>query len=72
LRGGPLLAERYAARPHAPVHMYSLGWQSPAHNGRVKAHHAMDLPFVFDNTEVADTTAGAPGARELTARISDT
>jgi len=38
----------------------------------MKAHHAMDLPFVFDNTQVADTTAGAPGARELAARISDT
>ena len=37
-----------------------------------KAHHAMDLPFVFDNTDVADTTTGAPGARELAARISDT
>jgi para-nitrobenzyl esterase len=67
-----LLAERYAARPRAPVYMYSLDWRSPAQGGRVKAHHAMDLPFVFDNTEVADTTAGAPGARELAARISDT
>jgi para-nitrobenzyl esterase len=67
-----LLAERYAARRRAPVYMYSLDWQSPAHDGRVKAHHAMDLPFVFDNTEVADTTAGAPGAREPAARISAT
>jgi len=67
-----LLAERYAARPRAPVYMYSLDWQSPAHGGRMKAHHAMDLPFVFDNTEVADTTTGAPGARELAARIADT
>jgi para-nitrobenzyl esterase len=67
-----LLAERYAERPRAPVYMYSLDWQSPAHGGRVKAHHAMDLPFVFDNTEAADTTAGAPGARGLAARISDT
>ena len=67
-----LLAERYAARRRAPVYMYSLEWQSPAHGGRVKAHHAMDLPFVFDNTDVADTTAGAPGARELAAQISAT
>jgi para-nitrobenzyl esterase len=52
--------------------MYSLDWQSPSHGGRLNAHHAMDLPFVFDNTEAADTTAGAPGARELAARISDT
>jgi para-nitrobenzyl esterase len=67
-----LLAERYAARRRAPVYMYSLDWQSPAHQGRVKAHHAMDLPFVFDNIDVAETTAGAPGARELAARISAT
>jgi para-nitrobenzyl esterase len=67
-----LLAERYATRRRAPVYMYSLDWQSPAHGGRVRAHHAMDLPFVFDNVDVPDTTAGAPGARELAARISDT
>ena len=68
-----LLAERYAARAgRAPVYMYSLDWQSPAHAGRMKAHHAMDLPFVFDNTEVPDTTAGAPGARDLAARMSAT
>ena len=67
-----LLAERYAARPRAAVYVYSLDWQSPSHGGRIKAHHAMDLPFVFSNTDVADTTAGAPGARELAARISDT
>src|SRR6266478_3115501 len=67
-----LLTERYAARRRAPVYMYSLDWQSPAHGGRLKAHHAMDLPFVFDNTEVADTTAGAPGAQELAARVAVT
>ncbi len=68
-----LLAERYAARPgRAPVYMYSLDWQSPAHDGRMKAHHAMDLPFVFDNPEVPDTTADARGARDLAARISAT
>jgi para-nitrobenzyl esterase len=67
-----LLAERYAARRGTPVYMYSLDWQSPAHDGRMKAHHAMDLPFVFDNTDVPDATAGAPGARELAARISAT
>ncbi len=67
-----LLAERYAARRRAPVYMYSLDWRSPAHGGRLKAHHAMDLPFVFDNPDVPDTTRGAAGARELAARISAT
>jgi para-nitrobenzyl esterase len=67
-----LLAERYAVRRRTPVYMYSLDWQSPAHDGRVKAHHAMDLPFVFDNVDVADATAGAAGVHELAARISAT
>ncbi len=67
-----ILAERYAARQRSPVYMYSLDWQSPAHGGRLKAHHAMDLPFVFDNVEVAGSTAGSLGARELAARISAT
>jgi len=55
-----LLAERYAARHRGPVYMYSLDWQSPAHGGCLKAYHVMDMPFVFDNTDVADTTAGRP------------
>jgi para-nitrobenzyl esterase len=67
-----LLAERYAARHRTPVFMYSLDWQSPAHSGRLKAHHAMDLPFVFDNVDVADTTAGTSGARQLAARVAST
>jgi len=70
-----LLAERKAARGGlngngAPVYMYSLDWQSPAHGGRLKAHHAMDLSFVFDTTEVPDTTKGAPGAADLAAIMS--
>ena len=67
-----LLAERYAARRRAPVYMYSLDWRSPTHGGRLKAHHAMDLPFVFDNVDAADTTAHAPDAAELAARMSAT
>jgi para-nitrobenzyl esterase len=65
-----LYAERKAARRRAPVYLYSLAWETPACGGRLKAPHALDLPFVFDNTEVADATAGAPGARELAAAIS--
>ena len=65
-----LFAERKAARGRAPVYMYSLAWESPSFDGSLKSPHALDLPFVFDNTEVAEGTAGAPGARELAAIIS--
>ena len=65
-----LLAERKAACGGAPVYMYSLDWRSPFCEGRLGAHHAMDLPLVFDNVDVADTTRDAAGARELAAAMS--
>jgi para-nitrobenzyl esterase len=67
-----MLAERKAAQRGAPVYVYSLDWRSPVCDGRLQAHHAMDLPFVFDNVDVPDTTSGAPGARELAAIVSAT
>jgi para-nitrobenzyl esterase len=65
-----LFAERKGAPQGAPVYMYSLAWETPVFDGRLKAPHALDLPFVFDNTEIAEATAGAPGARDLAATIS--
>ena len=67
-----MLAERKAMRRKAPVWMYSLDWRSPACGGRLQAHHAMDLPFVFDTIDVPDTTRGASGAPELAATMSTT
>jgi len=67
-----LLAERKAMRGKAPVYMYSLDWRSPACDGRLQAHHAMDLPFVFDTPDLPDTTKDAPGAAELAATVSAT
>jgi para-nitrobenzyl esterase len=65
-----LYAERRAERGGAPVHHYSLDWASPFAGGRMGAHHAMDLPFVFDTTDVPLSTQGADGAPELAAAMS--
>lgn len=65
-----LYAKRRAARAGAPVYHYSLEWGSPFAGGRMGAHHAMDLPFVFDTTEVPLSTKGADGAAELAAAMS--
>jgi para-nitrobenzyl esterase len=65
-----LFAERKSAKRGAPVYMYSLAWETPVFEGRLKSPHALDLPFVFDTTDVAEATAGAPGARELAAIMS--
>jgi len=72
-----LYAERRAARVNeksggAPVYHYSLDWGSPFAGGRMGAHHAMDLPFVFDTTETPLSTQGADGAPELAAAMSAT
>jgi len=67
-----LYADRRAARGGAPVYHYSLDWGSPFAGGRMGAHHAMDLPFVFDTTEVPLSTKGADGAPELAAAMSAT
>ncbi|HTQ32520.1 MAG TPA: carboxylesterase family protein [Stellaceae bacterium] len=67
-----LYAERRAARGGAPVYHYSLDWPSPFAGGRMGAHHAMDLPFVFDTTDVPLSTKGADGAPELAAAMAAT
>lgn len=67
-----LYAERRASRGGAPVYHYSLEWNSPFAGGRMGAHHAMDLPFVFDTTDVPLSTKGADGAPELAVAMSAT
>lgn len=66
-----LYADRRAAKG-APVYHYSLNWPSPFAGGRMGTHHAMDLPFVFDTTDVPLSTKGADGAPELAAAMSAT
>jgi para-nitrobenzyl esterase len=67
-----LYADRRAAKGGAPIYHYSLNWPSPFAGGRMGAHHAMDLPFVFDTTDVPLSTKGADGAPELAAAMSAT
>jgi para-nitrobenzyl esterase len=45
------IAERKAAAGGAPVYMYYFQWYSPVHEGRVRAMHCVELPFVFDQVD---------------------
>jgi para-nitrobenzyl esterase len=55
----------------APVYMYFFGWQSPALDGKYKAWHCMELPFVFDNIEKCQQmTGGGKDAYKLAEKIS--
>ncbi len=69
-RNSVRLAERKAAQGRGPVHMYLFAWKSPALGGRLRSPHTVEIPFVFDNTDVPTVMTRAPGARELAARVS--
>ena len=53
------------------ISIRSTGKRRPF-GGRLKSHHAVDLPFTFDTVDVANTSAGFPGSRQLAAAMSAT
>src|SRR6185295_3669013 len=65
-------AERKAAQGAAPAYLYWFAWQTPVLDGRPRAFHCSELPFVFYNTDrCAAMTGGTAEARELSARVAD-
>lgn len=55
----------------APVYMFMFTWQSPVFDGKYKALHCMELPFVFDNIERArQMTGGGQEAHVLADKMS--
>jgi para-nitrobenzyl esterase len=69
-RSAVRLSERKVAQGRGPVHMYLFAWQSPALGGKLRSPHTVEIPFVFDNTDVPTVMTRAAGARELAARVS--
>jgi para-nitrobenzyl esterase len=53
------VAERKADAKQAPVYMYYFTWRSPVHDGKLKAYHTLDIPFVFENVDLATSMTGA-------------
>jgi para-nitrobenzyl esterase len=55
----------------APVYNYLFTWESPILDGVAMSYHCSELPFVFYNTQVADTaTGGGKEALALSAKMS--
>ena len=66
-----LIAERRAAANQAPTYLYRFDWDSPADGGKYHTPHTMEIPFVFDNTQVmASMTGATPEAAALAAKVS--
>ena len=65
-------ASRKVAQGGASVYMYLFQWQTPILDGRPRAFHCSEIPFVFDNTDVsAFATGGTAQARALGAKVSE-
>jgi len=64
------LAERKFEAGGAPVYMYLFTWESNFLGGLFKASHAMEIPFVFDNPDIAPFTGDSPDRYELAASMS--
>lgn len=55
----------------APVYMYLFSWQSPVMDGKFKAMHCIELPFVFDNiARCENMTGGDKDAQILADKMS--
>lgn len=66
------LAERKAAQGEAPVFMYLFTWETPVLDGRLKACHALEIPFVFDNLASARRfTGGDPACQAISDTMSE-
>ena len=66
--------ERRAAQPagSAPTYSYQIDWGSPVHP-ELRACHAIDIPFLFDNVALANSLSGTgPEAQLLADQISET
>jgi para-nitrobenzyl esterase len=70
--GAVEFAKEKSALNAAPVYMYLFTWQSPVMDGKYKAVHCMELPFVFNNiARCEEMTGGTKEAYELAAKMSD-
>jgi len=55
----------------APVYMYLFTWQSPVMDGKYKAVHCMEIPFVFNNiARCEEMTGGEKEAYVLADKMS--
>jgi para-nitrobenzyl esterase len=63
-----LKADQHAA----PAYLYWFQWQTPILDGRPRAYHCAELPFVFANSDrCAAMTGGGADAKALADKMSD-
>jgi para-nitrobenzyl esterase len=51
-------AERKATQGAGAVYQYYFTWRSPVHDGKLRAFHTLEIPFAFDNVDLAKSMTG--------------
>lgn len=52
-------AERKADQGAAPAYVYYFTWRSPVRDGKLRSFHTLEIPFVFDNVDLATGMTGS-------------
>jgi para-nitrobenzyl esterase len=58
-RAGVITEGERKAEQKAPVYMYYFTWRSPVRDGKLKAFHTLEIPFVLENVDDAKSMTGA-------------
>ncbi|WP_257450104.1 carboxylesterase/lipase family protein [Archangium lipolyticum] len=68
-----LVADRKVAQGKAPVYVYLFTWETPVLEGKLKSAHAVEIPFVLDNTDLVPGLTGKDPERfKLAEQMSTT
>lgn len=57
-RGVLIEADRKADQGKAAVYQYYFTWRSPVRGGKLRTFHTLEIPFVFDNVDLAKSMTG--------------
>jgi len=57
-------AERKAEQAKAAVYKYYFQWYSPVREGKLRSYHTLDIPFAFQNVEIAQSMVGTGPERQ--------
>ena len=60
MQGAEFVAERKAAKGHAPAYVWFMTWETPVDGGIFKTPHTMEIPFALYNFDKVRTYVG-PG-----------
>jgi para-nitrobenzyl esterase len=65
------LAKRKAAQAAAPAYFYRFDWETPEGGGHMRSPHTVEIPFVFNNIEIAGPLISkTPEAYALAEKVS--